>query len=236
MPTIELVDLPGIQLYPRSLEKETTNLVHKYLDKPDTLVLCVVDATIPSLDSSPAVKLVRQAQKLSSTILALTKADLVTDEEVVVSNIFDRILAQSTEMHELPNLAGCVALVNRKHTDQLSLLEAEDAEKSTFEKLFQDPADAYKPATVQLQLQNNTTTAQLIAKLDDLFHHHISKHWLPAALDSLRSTISEVRSQYRKLGPAPEKLTVEQVLEVLTSNVSSQLLTCMQVPIETWTS
>jgi len=59
VPTIELVDLPGIQLYPTDLYKQTRKLVNSYLQEEDTLVLCVVDATIPSLDSSIAVKMVR---------------------------------------------------------------------------------------------------------------------------------------------------------------------------------
>ena len=74
---MELVDLPGIQTFPDDYAKATTALVTKYLNKPDTLVLCVVDATIPSLDSSTALAMIRAADKLSNTILALTKSDLV---------------------------------------------------------------------------------------------------------------------------------------------------------------
>ena len=219
VPTIELVDLPGIQLYPPNLEKETTSLVTRYLSAPDTLVLCVVDATIPSLDSSPAVKMIREADKLSSTILALTKADLVKDEEVIVANIFDRILRQSSEIQELPDLAGCVAVINRKHNDQLSLLEAEAAETATFDSLFHDPAQAYASAEVQAQLRENTTSSQLIAKLDTLFHSHIQKRWMPAALKSIRKTMTSVRKDCMKLGPAPETLKLEEVLDVLIARV-----------------
>ncbi len=75
--TMELVDLPGIQTFPDDYAKATTALVTKYLNKPDTLVLCVVDATIPSLDSSTALAMIRAADKLPNTILALTKSDLV---------------------------------------------------------------------------------------------------------------------------------------------------------------
>ena len=105
MPTIELVDLPGIQLYPTDLYKQTRKLVN--LQEEDTLVLCVVDATTPSLDSSIAVKMVRGSAKLPSTILALTKADLIRDEESTVEHIFERVLNRSKEMAELSSLAGC---------------------------------------------------------------------------------------------------------------------------------
>lgn len=96
VPTIELVDLPGIQLFPDDLYKQTTGLVKSYLCAKDTLVLCVVDATIPALDSSVALKMVQDAEKLPQTILALTKADLIQDEESIVEHIFERVLGRSS--------------------------------------------------------------------------------------------------------------------------------------------
>ncbi len=155
VPTIELVDLPGIQLYPTDLYEQTTNLVNSYLQEEDTLVLCVEDATIPSLDSSIAVKMVRDSAKLPSTILALTKADLVRDEESIVEHIFERGLNRSKEMAELPSLVGCVAVVNCLHQDKVSLVEAEAAEEAVFNELFEDPAEAYAAKTVQQQLRQN---------------------------------------------------------------------------------
>ncbi|KAL0032188.1 hypothetical protein WJX77_009690 [Trebouxia sp. C0004] len=113
VPTIELIDLPGIQMYPPELYQQTTDLVNRYVNAPDTLVLCVVDATIPSLDSSVAIKAVRDANKLPRTILALTKSDLIHDEESIVEQIFDRVLGNSAETKDLAGLAGCVAVVNR---------------------------------------------------------------------------------------------------------------------------
>ncbi|KAL0026987.1 hypothetical protein WJX79_006122 [Trebouxia sp. C0005] len=89
-----LTYLPGqpapAELYPADLCDQTTKLVNSYLQEEDTLVLCVADATIPSMDSSIAVKMVRDNAKLPSTILALTKADLIKDEESIVEHIFER--------------------------------------------------------------------------------------------------------------------------------------------------
>ncbi len=62
-----------------------------------------------------------------------------------------------------------MAVVNRLHQDKISLVEAEAAEEAVFNELFEDLAEAYAPKTVQQQLRQNTTTAQLIAKLDHLF-------------------------------------------------------------------
>ncbi|KAL0050706.1 hypothetical protein WJX82_005487 [Trebouxia sp. C0006] len=117
--TIELVDLPGIQMYPPELYQQTTDLVNSYVNAPDTLVLCVVDATIPSLDSSVAIKAVRDANKLPRTMLALTKADLIQDEESIVEQIFERVLGNSAETKDLAGLAGCVAVVNRRKLSKM---------------------------------------------------------------------------------------------------------------------
>ena len=107
--------------------------------------------------------MVRDSAKLPSTILALTKADLIRDEESIVEHIFEQVLNRSKEIAELPSLAGCVAVVNRLHQDKVSLVDAEAAEEAVFNELFEDPAEAYAPKTVQQQLRQNTTTAQLIA-------------------------------------------------------------------------
>ncbi len=221
VPTLELVDLPGIQMYPSKLYKQTTELVNSYINTPNTLVLCVVDATIPSLDSSMAVKVVRDAGKLDRTILALTKADLVRDEVSIVEQIFDRVLGQSAESKDLPGLAGCVAVVNRISQDHMTLLEAETSEQDVLNRLFADPAEAYAPSEVQEQLRSNTTTSQLIAKLDSLFHQHIVDSWTPSALSYIQSKLAKMEQKMANLGPAPEDLSPLLVLKVLVAQVST---------------
>lgn len=219
VPTIELVDLPGIQMYPPELYQQTTQLVNSYINAPDTLVLCVVDATIPSLDSSVAIKAVRDADKLPRTILALTKADLIQDEESIVEQIFERVLGNSAELKDLAGLAGCVAVVNRVSQDNMTLLEAASAEQDNFSKLFADPAEAYAPPEVQKQLRSNTTTSQLIAQLDSLFHQHIVESWTPSALSSIQYKLSKMQRKIERLGPAPESLDPTTVLKVLVAQV-----------------
>lgn len=222
VPTIELVDLPGIQLYPQDLCEQTTELVKSYLQGDDTLVLCVVDATIPSLDSSVAVKMVRDADKLPSTILALTKADLIRDEESIVEHIFERVLSRSAESKELAGLAGCMAVVNRLHQDKVSLLEAEAAEEAIFNTLLEDPAEAYAPTTIQQQLRQNTTTAQLIAKLDRLFSEHIKQKWMPSVLESIEDTRRGIADQVGQLGLSPDELDPAQIIRSVTCEVRTE--------------
>ena len=177
VPTLELIDLPGVQVFPEESQSCTTNLVSAYLNKPDTLVLCVVDATIPSLTDSVALGMVRAANKLPNTILALTKSDLVRSEFEIVERIFERVLGSSSDNQYLSGLAGCVAVANRNHTDHLSLVEADVEERCCFKAMLDDPAEAYAPAEIQQKLKDNMTIRQLILKVDRLFHNFIVKRW-----------------------------------------------------------
>lgn len=189
------MDLPGIQLFPREQEVLTTSLAQKYLREPDTLVLCVVDATIPALDSSIALKMVRAADKLPNTILALTKSDLVRGETEITGRIFDRILRDSvdnSDNNHLEGLAACVAVSNRNHTDQHSLVGNEAEERSIFRAMLEDLPDFYQPDEVKQQLEENMTIRQLIVQLDKLFHSYIVQKWKPAALAYLAPLREEV--------------------------------------------
>ncbi|KAL0017864.1 hypothetical protein WJX77_006117 [Trebouxia sp. C0004] len=196
----EFVDLPGIQTFPEEQYRHTSELVRTYLSGADTLVLCVVDATAPALDGTLAVKMVRDAGKLSNTILALTKSDLVTTEIGQVENIFDRLLRHSAEMQHLEGLAGCVAVASRDYTDSISLVEADALEQQLFQKMLLDPADAFAPQQVQEQLRQCMGSQQLIFRLDQMFHDYIVQHWKPVALQTLQDVIDKTYIHIHQLG------------------------------------
>lgn len=219
VPDFEFVDLPGIQTFPEEQFKLTTDLVSKYLKQPDTLVLCVVDATSAALDGSLALKMVRDAGKLPHTILALTKSDLVTSEISQVENIFDRVLRQSGEEEHLTGLAGCVAVANRDNTDRVSLREADSAECRVFEAMLQDPAPAFATKQMQHNLRKNMGSLQLILQLDQLFHDYIVQHWKPAALQQLAVILQQTRDSLEELGTPLDCLSMQDVRDVIEEEV-----------------
>lgn len=150
IPTFQVVDLPGIQTYPEEQEKATTELVSSYLKRPDTLVLCVLDATTTAFDSSVALKLIRESGKLDSTIVAMTKSDLLKDQEYqYVPKIFNRILGQSSYNQHLQGLAGCVAVANHQEFSNVSLAQANAAERLLFDSMMDDPAPAFADERIQ---------------------------------------------------------------------------------------
>ncbi|KAL3153068.1 hypothetical protein ABBQ38_012088 [Trebouxia sp. C0009 RCD-2024] len=224
VPTFELIDLPGLQAFPEEQQRCTQALVSKYLNKPDTLVLCVVDATIPSLDSSTALGMVRAANKLPNTILALTKSDLVRSEVEITERIFDRVLGTSSEHQHLAGLAGCVAVANRNHTDHLSLVDADVEEQCCFKAMLVDPAPLYAPAELQRQLRDNMTIKRLILKLDSLFHNFIVARWKPAALAFLAPLKDQAQDEIQRLGPSVEALSKDGVMDTILTKVDYDLL------------
>ncbi len=121
-----------------------------------------------------------------------------------------------------------MAVVNRVSQDHVTLIEAESDEQAVFSKLFSDPAEAYAPPEVQRQLRSNTTTSQLIAQLDSLFHQHIVESWTPSALALIQRKLSKMQRSITRLGPAPESLDPTTVLKVLVSQVQ---LSCSPTPI-----
>ena len=220
MPTFQVIDLPGIQTYPAAQEKATTELVSSYLEQPDTLVLCVLDATTTAFDSSVALKLVRDSGKLGNTIIALTKSDLLKDQEYqYVPKIFDRILGQSSDNQHLHGLAGCVAVANCQEFSDVSLAEANAAERLLFDSMMEDPAPDFADRKVELQLRANTTVQRLIVQLDSMFHSYIVQRWKPAALERIADMLNAAHSNLGMLGKPVEDLTPASIIQYVMEQV-----------------
>ena len=221
VPTFEFVDLPGLQTYPAELKEQTTQLVSRYLSEPDTLVLCVVEATTSALDSTNPVEMIRNAGKLSHTILALTKSDLVMTRSEVANRIFKQVLGTSSDMKHLPGLAGCVAVTSRYCRDGQSLQEADRKEHAMFGKMLRDPAEGYGSTEVQEKLKDHLGCSQLINRLDDLYGSFIVNCWKPVALQQLNSFTVHVEQELHNLGPPVDQLTTEAVMQAVFDQVLS---------------
>lgn len=219
VPSFEFVDLPGLQTYPAEMQRQTREVVDRYLSEPDTLVLCVVDATTPALDSTVPLAMIRDADKLSHTILALTKSDLVRSKGQIEKSIFKRVLGTASEMKHLPRLAGCVAITNRYNRDGQSLQQADQKEADMFGKMLREPAAGYESPEVQARLKSQLGVAQLINKLDDLFGNFIVHRWKPVMLQQLESLKIQAERELGTLGPPVEALSAETVLQAIIEKV-----------------
>lgn len=228
VPTFDFIDLPGIQSLPEDDRVLTEGLVNSYIHDPNTLVLCVLVGSDDTLDKGAALKLLTDAGKLESTIIALTKSDKVHEDDIE-DNIFKRILLKSdTSPTQLEGLKACVAVVNRKHQDSsLTLEQAAVKEREIFAKMLHEAQGEYKDPAMQHQLAARMTTKQLMDMLNKMYHAHIKDKWVDATLKRMSHVQSEVLKTLESLGPAPETLSHADVLTPLFCKVSLQSTLCI---------
>ena len=166
------------------------------------------------------MKLIRESGKLSNTIIAMTKSDLLEDKEhQYVPKIFDRILGQSSDNKHLQGLAGCVAVANCQELKDTPLAEADAVERQLFANMVRDPAEAFAAPAVQQRLKDNMTVKQLIVQLDHMFHSYIVQHWKPAALDRIADLIDAAHKDLELLGPPVEELTTHGIMQGVMNKV-----------------
>ena len=221
VPTFDFIDLPGLQSVPEEARVQTEGLVKMYIRDTNTLVLCVVEGTDSALDSRLALKILTDAGKMSSTIIALTKSDKVHEDDME-DHIFKRMLLTSeTNATSIEGLKGCVAVINRKLQDSnLSLQQAAEKEFRAFAKMLHEATGEYKQAAMQRQLASGMTSKQLMVGLNKMYHAHITGKWVNETLAAISCEQSKVKNSLDSLGKAPELLTSAEVLQSLTSKVS----------------
>ncbi len=167
VPTFEFIDLPGLQTVPEYAQ-QTSDLLYKYLNMENTLVLCVISATNDALDGDVAFGMVKAVGKLDRTILAITKSDKLKTRSQISEQIFERLLRKSDVGQYFSEVAGCVAVSNRFQKQSLATADAKEA--ALFKKMLQSVEAEYASEDVQKQLRDNSSVHQLILKLDNMYH------------------------------------------------------------------
>ena len=220
MPTIDFIDLPGIQSVPEEARLQTEKLVKDYIKDSNTLVLCVLEATDSALDSRHALKVLTDANKIGSTIIALTKSDKVHEDDVDDQVLKRILLASETTSADLEGLQGCVAVVNRKHQDShLTLQQAAEKEFQVFARMLHDAKEEYQTPAIQRQLASGMTSQQLMVRLNKMYHTHIRDEWVKQTLAAITFQQGKVAKSLHSLGDAPETLKELDVLTALSRKV-----------------
>lgn len=222
LPSLEFIDLPGLRTYPPDLAQITTNLCKKYLEIKEDIILCVVPATVTSLTSSQPLALINELGLCSNTILALTMADRLIMSEYGQDNLnnllLDRILGKSNEMSYL-KLGGCVAVINRNHTDTLNLEESDDMEAECFKKMLDNLPTEYE--AYKKDIENNISGAKLLEKLNTFYIGYIQNNWKPIILHRINTEIIDIAKQIQDLGP--ETLTDETISKFINDFTDNEL-------------
>ncbi|KAI0381850.1 vacuolar sorting protein 1 [Hypomontagnella monticulosa] len=201
--TLTLVDLPGLTKVPvgdqpRDIERQIKDMVLKYIQKSNAIILAVTSANI-DLANSDGLKLAREVDPEGQrTIGVLTKVDLMDDGTDVVDILAGRII---------PLRLGYVPVVNRGQRDidnKKPISASLEAEKAFFEN-----HRAYK---------NKSTycgTPYLARKLNLILMMHI-KQTLPDIKARIASSLQKYSAELESLGPSMLGNSANIVLNIIT--------------------
>jgi len=177
-------DLPGIREYPESLKQKTINITNKYINKPNTLIICVIPSSVTRLTSNQALGLVINQNKCKECIIALTMVDLLhkTEQEELLIN---RLLGLNNKLKNI-NIYKIIGLINKIQNE---------------EEWFNINIINY---IIDIKIKNNLTSHitlnKLLLNLDNLYHNYIRNNWKPYILQQINNSISKYNLEYKELG------------------------------------
>ncbi|KAI1633563.1 vacuolar sorting protein 1 [Biscogniauxia mediterranea] len=201
--TLTLVDLPGLTKVPvgdqpRDIERQIRDMVLKYIQKSNAIILAVTSANI-DLANSDGLKLAREVDPEGQrTIGVLTKVDLMDEGTDVVDILAGRII---------PLRLGYVPVVNRGQRDidnKKPIAHALEAEKNYFEN-----HKAYRNKS------SYCGTPYLARKLNLILMMHI-KQTLPDIKARISSSLQKYSAELESLGPSILGNSANIVLNVIS--------------------
>jgi GTP-binding protein EngB required for normal cell division len=142
---IDLLDLPGIVSMPQDVAAASLQLTRDFLERDDTLALCVVEDLLSAVRSSLALGEIGRVDGLGArTIVVLTKVDMLTQQNP--ARLAHRLANPADTVGFEPT--AFIPVINRGEHDGKSLTDALDAEEATFTE--------WKRTTPGLQLETAT--------------------------------------------------------------------------------
>ncbi|KAF8460651.1 putative vacuolar dynamin-like GTPase VpsA [Kalaharituber pfeilii] len=201
--TLTLVDLPGLTKVPvgdqpKDIEKQIRDMVLRYIQKPNSIILAVTAANT-DLANSDGLKLAREVDPEGQrTIGVLTKIDLMDEGTDVVDILAGRII---------PLRLGYVPVVNRGQRDidnKKAISAALEHEKNFFES-----HRAYRNKHAYCG------TPYLARKLNMILMMHI-KQTLPEIKARISSSLQKYTVELQQLGDSLLGNSANIVLNIIT--------------------
>jgi len=187
-------DLPGIREFPEDLRVQTKNITNKYINIPNTLIICVIPASVTRLTSNQTLGMVIDANKCQNCIIALSMVDLLHEddhEELLVN----RLLNTNDELKNI-NIHKIIGIINK--------------DKNEDEWFKKNIINYLKDSKIKEHIKQQVTLRQLLVNLDNLYHNYIRDNWKHQGLSEINNNISKLELEYKNLGN--ENLTCELVI------------------------
>lgn len=179
-------DLPGIIEYPAEMRDKSKNIINKYINQPNTLIICVIPANTTRLTSNQALGMVNDANKTKDCLIALTMVDLLHNDDIEIFT--DRILLRNNEVKNL-NIKKIIGIISHKNKDI--------NENVWFENNLLNNID---DIVLKNEIKKNITLENLLISVDDMFNDFISTNWKNDAINKTNQQILKLENEYNQLG------------------------------------
>ena len=223
---IDLLDLPGIVSMPKDVAEASLRLTRDFLQRDDTLALCVIDDLLPAVRSSQALGEIGRVDGLGArTIVVLTKVDMLQgpSSQQNPARLAHRLANPATTVGFAPK--AFIPVINRGEDDGRSLSDTLDAEEATFAE--------WKRTTPELPAADHLGLTGVLKSLNSLIEEHIRQKWLPHQLEKATRRLQVVRDEIDSLGalPVSSELFLDRLCEVVSEKLAElDLKNCRSNP------
>lgn len=206
---MDFIDLPGIVSYPPEARQFTLDLSMKYIQDPNSFILCVANATTPRLTSYEPIARIISANACERSIIVLPMADKLSLRDLS-THLVDRVLQVSDELKG-HTFSACCAVVNRSEAAQVTLDQQTSVEQSWFEgnllvpvrKAIEQCKEKGEKAELQeklKKLERHIGITNLVRVANLKYENYVKDNWLPRTVIEITKTITELQAQEKALG------------------------------------
>jgi hypothetical protein len=200
-------DLPGIIEYPADMRDKSKNIINKYINQPNTLIICVIPANTTRLTANQALGMVNDANKTKDCLIALTMVDLLHNDDIEL--FVDRILMKNNEIKKL-NIKKVIGVISHKNKDI--------NENVWFENNLLNNID---DNSLKEEINKNITLENLLITVDEMFNDFINTNWKNDAINKTNNQIIKLENELNELG---KDITLKELLEFIKTNSNFNIL------------
>mmetsp|Transcript_19076 Transcript_19076/g.33935 ORF Transcript_19076/g.33935 Transcript_19076/m.33935 type:complete len:1089 (-) Transcript_19076:138-3404(-) len=205
VPTLDLIDLPGIVSYPENVHQATIELTERMIRQEQALVLLVASAQARSLRNNRVFPILRRANK--PIVLVLTFLDHLQGQRPL-------LLKRLSGQGDLPSgieFSRVVPVVNRDseendENDEIELLESITRER----EILHDVLGSGSPDGVQFDESVHGITG-VLHSLNDMLLDYMRTTWAASEENRAYTELQKLLSKLWGLGIRPSLLDANKV-------------------------
>ena len=195
-------DLPGIIEYPADMREKSKTIINKYINQPNTIIICVIPANTTRLTANQALGMVNDANKTKDCLIALTMVDLLHNDDIEL--FIDRILMKNNEIKKL-NIKKVIGVISHKNKDI--------NENVWFKNNLLNNID---DNSLKEEINKNITLENLLISVDEMFNDFINTNWKNDAINKTNTQIIKLEKELNELG---KDITLKELLDFIKKNL-----------------